>query len=111
MEAPEVITTIPVKHATAIIFAQYSPSLNRWRETEVVEYYSCSVRIELVRVMSSNLRQQRYRYALLVERMTGHKGKFVLFNIFLQRMVAALPTMAPESFNPRPATDPMVTVL
>ncbi|KAJ1933744.1 hypothetical protein GGF37_006620, partial [Kickxella alabastrina] len=74
MEAPEVITTIPVKHATAIIFAQYSPSLNRWRETEVVEYYSCSVRIELVRVISSNLRQQRYRYALLVERMTGHKG-------------------------------------
>ncbi|KAJ2371353.1 hypothetical protein IW150_004631, partial [Coemansia sp. RSA 2607] len=90
----------------------YSPSLNRWRETEVVEYYSCSVRIELVCVTASNLRHQhRNRYALLVDRMTGHKGKFALFRIFLQRMVVALPSLAPESFGPRPAIDPMITVL
>ncbi|KAJ2035993.1 Serine/threonine-protein kinase [Coemansia sp. S3946] len=49
-DMPEITTTVPVKYATAVILAQYSPSLNRWRETEVVEYYSCSVRIELVRV-------------------------------------------------------------
>ncbi|KAJ2725075.1 Serine/threonine-protein kinase [Coemansia sp. Benny D115] len=114
MAAAEVITTIPVKYATAVILAQYSPSLNRWRETEVVEYYSCSVRIELVRIAaSSNLRYQhhRNRYALLVERMAGHNGKFGLFKIFLQRMVATLPSLAPESFDPRPAADPLVTVL
>ncbi|KAJ1732605.1 Serine/threonine-protein kinase, partial [Coemansia biformis] len=48
--APDIMTTIPVDHPAATILAQYSPSLNRWRETEVVEYYSCSVRIELVRL-------------------------------------------------------------
>ncbi|KAJ2783340.1 Serine/threonine-protein kinase [Coemansia interrupta] len=108
---PAVVTTVPVKHATPVVFAQYSPSLNRWRETEVVEYYSCSVRIELVCLAASNLRHQRVRYALLVDRMTGHKGKFALFRIFLQRMVVALPSLAPEPFGPRPAVDPMVTVL
>ncbi|KAJ1722277.1 Serine/threonine-protein kinase [Coemansia erecta] len=108
---PAVVTTVPVKHATSVVLAQYSPSLNRWRETEVVEYYSCSVRIELVSVAASNLRHHRVRYALLVDRMTGHKGKFALFRIFLQRMVVALPSLAPEPFGPRPAIDPMVTVL
>ncbi|KAJ2370946.1 Serine/threonine-protein kinase, partial [Coemansia sp. RSA 2607] len=33
---PAVVTTVPVKHATPVVLAQYSPSLNRWRETEVV---------------------------------------------------------------------------
>ncbi|KAJ2831391.1 Serine/threonine-protein kinase [Coemansia furcata] len=105
-DMPEITTTVPVKYATAVIFAQYSPSLNRWRETEVVEYYSCSVRIELVRVAGpGNMR----RYALLVDRMTGHKGKFSLFKMFLLRMVAALPALVPEKFEPR-KDDPLITV-
>ncbi|KAJ2879176.1 Serine/threonine-protein kinase [Coemansia aciculifera] len=108
-DMPEITTTVPVKYATAVIFAQYSPSLNRWRETEVVEYYSCSVRIELVRVNGpGNMRHPRY--ALLVDRMTGHKGKFSLFKMFLLRMVAALPALVPEKFEPRPAADPLITV-
>ncbi|KAJ2440199.1 hypothetical protein GGI03_008642 [Coemansia sp. RSA 2337] len=108
-DMPEITTTVPVKYATAVILAQYSPSLNRWRETEVVEYYSCSVRIELVRVNGpGNMRHPRY--ALLVDRMTGHKGKFSLFKMFLLRMVAALPALVPEKFDPRPAADPLITV-
>ncbi|KAJ2888365.1 hypothetical protein IWW38_004955 [Coemansia aciculifera] len=114
-DMPEITTTVPVKYATSVLLAQYSPSLNRWRETEVVEYYSCSVRIELVRIGggSSNLRhhgQQSRRYALLVDQMTGHKGKFSLFKMFLLRIVAALPAMVPEKFDPRPAADPLITV-
>ncbi|KAJ2029622.1 Serine/threonine-protein kinase [Coemansia sp. S610] len=108
-DLPEITTTVPVKYATGVIFAQYSPSLNRWRETEVVEYYSCSVRIELVRINGpGNIRHSRF--ALLVDRMTGHKGKFSLFKMFLLRMVAALPAMVPEKFEPRPAADPLITV-
>ncbi|KAJ2713378.1 Serine/threonine-protein kinase [Coemansia spiralis] len=90
--APDIMTTIPVNHPTATILAQYSPSLNRWRETEVVEYYSCSVRIELVRL--SPHRRHHPRYALLIDRMAGHKGKFNLFIIFLRRLAPVLPTLA-----------------
>ncbi|KAJ2827767.1 hypothetical protein IWW50_001729, partial [Coemansia erecta] len=89
---PDVVTTVPVKHATCVILAQYSPSLHKGRETEVMEYYSCAVRIELVRVAT----HLRPRYALLVERMTGHRGKFALFRMFLLRIVNALPEITPE---------------
>ncbi|KAJ2698734.1 Serine/threonine-protein kinase [Coemansia sp. IMI 203386] len=101
-DARTMVTTQPVKHLTATILAQYSPSLNRMRETEVMEYYSCAVRLELVRVNTpTGLRQPKLRYALLVDRMTGHKGKYALFRIFLQRMVAALPSLSPEPMDPR----------
>ncbi|KAJ2314520.1 Serine/threonine-protein kinase [Coemansia sp. RSA 2705] len=93
--APDVVTTVPVKHPTAVVLAQYSPSLHRGRETEVVEYYSCAVRIELVR-MSAHLRP---RYALLVDRMTGHRGKYALFRMFLHRIVAALPAIQPADIS------------
>ncbi|KAJ1941364.1 hypothetical protein FBU59_003520 [Linderina macrospora] len=105
---PEIITTVPVQYATPVVFAQYSPSLNRWRETEVVEYYSCSVRIELVRIGGS---ESRHRYALLVDRMTGHKGKFALFRMFLRRMITALPMLEPEKFSPHMPLDPLITVM
>ncbi|KAJ2806311.1 Serine/threonine-protein kinase [Coemansia guatemalensis] len=102
LQMSSIVATVPVKHATSVILAQYSPSLNRWRETEVVEYYSCAVRIELVRIASVHLRQ---RYALLVTRMTGHLGKFDLFRAFLCRIVAALPTLTPVVLpNPPPPT-------
>ncbi|KAJ2549387.1 Serine/threonine-protein kinase [Coemansia sp. RSA 1878] len=90
-DASGVETTVPVSHMTSVILAQYSPSLHRGRETEVVEYYSCAVRIELVRVAT----HMRPRFALLVDRMTGHRGKFALFRLFLLRIVNALPDISP----------------
>ncbi|KAJ2082596.1 Serine/threonine-protein kinase [Coemansia sp. RSA 988] len=98
LQMSSIVATVPVKHATAVILAQYSPSLNRWRETEVVEYYSCAVRLELVQIGPIQLRP---RYALLVTRMTGHRGKFDLFRAFLCRIVAALPSLTPVVL-PRP---------
>ncbi|KAJ2665257.1 Serine/threonine-protein kinase [Coemansia sp. RSA 1199] len=89
-DASAVETTVPVSHMTSVVLAQYSPSLHRGRETEVVEYYSCAVRIELVRVAT----HMRPRFALLVERMTGHRGKFALFRLFLLRIVNALPDIS-----------------
>ncbi|KAJ2610227.1 Serine/threonine-protein kinase [Coemansia sp. RSA 1365] len=91
---PSLVADVPVKYATSVILAQYSPSLNRWRETEVVEYYSCAVRLELVRIAPVQLRT---RYALLLTRMTGHRGKFDLFRAFLCRIVSALPTLTPAA--------------
>ncbi|KAJ1954682.1 Serine/threonine-protein kinase [Linderina pennispora] len=108
MGVPDITTTVPVQYATPVIFAQYSPSLNRWRETEVVEYYSCSVRIELVRIGGC---ESRHRYALLIDRMTGHKGKFSLFRMFLRRMISALPGLEPEQFAPHTRHDPQITVV
>ncbi|KAJ2477880.1 Serine/threonine-protein kinase [Coemansia sp. RSA 2320] len=61
-------------------------------------------------VSSAYISQQPALYALLVDRMTGHKGKFSLFRMFLLRIVAALPAMIPEKFEPRPAADPHITV-
>ncbi|KAJ1874424.1 hypothetical protein LPJ55_001544 [Coemansia sp. RSA 990] len=93
----EYSATVPVKHPTAVMVAQYSPSLHRNRETEVVEYYSCSVRMELVRISNSVINLRPPRYALLIERIAGHRGKFVLFKLFLHRIVAALPDIQPDS--------------
>ncbi|KAJ2522492.1 Serine/threonine-protein kinase [Coemansia sp. RSA 2049] len=80
---------VAVKHTTCVLLAQYSPSLSRSREAEILEYYSCSVRIELVRVAAGPASLRR-RYALLVDRMAGHKGKFALFRTFLQRMASEI---------------------
>ncbi|KAJ2539225.1 hypothetical protein EV175_006369, partial [Coemansia sp. RSA 1933] len=82
-------TSVAVKHTTCLMLAQYSPSLSRSREAEVLEYYSCSVRIELVRVAAGPASLRR-RYALLVDRMAGHKGKYALFRSFLQRMASEI---------------------
>ncbi|KAJ1799167.1 Serine/threonine-protein kinase [Coemansia sp. RSA 2399] len=83
------LACVAVKHTTCIMLAQYSPSLSRSREAEVLEYYSCSVRIELVRVAAGPASLRR-RYALLVDRMAGHKGKYALFRSFLQRMASEI---------------------
>ncbi|KAJ1662971.1 Serine/threonine-protein kinase [Coemansia sp. RSA 1813] len=82
-------TFVAVKHTTCIMLAQYSPSLSRSKEAEVLEYYSCSVRIELVRVAAGPASLRR-RYAILVDRMAGHKGKYTLFRSFLQRMATEI---------------------
>ncbi|KAJ2403185.1 Serine/threonine-protein kinase [Coemansia sp. RSA 2559] len=83
------LACVAVKHTTCVMLAQYSPSLSRSREAEVLEYYSCSVRIELVRVAAGPASLRR-RYALLVDRMAGHKGKYALFRSFLQRMASEI---------------------
>ncbi|KAJ2158345.1 Serine/threonine-protein kinase [Coemansia sp. RSA 552] len=98
---PDIVTTMPVRYATPVILAQYSPSLSRCCESEIIEYYSCSVRIELVRLPIPHSLRSSHRHALLVDRMAGHKAKFSLFVTFLRRILPALSTLqpAPLHFN------------
>ncbi|KAJ1918999.1 Serine/threonine-protein kinase [Mycoemilia scoparia] len=78
----------PVNYPTCCIIAQYSPSLSRKRDIEVIEHYSCSVYLELVRMP---IIPYRHRYALVIKRLAGHRGKYELFQGFMNRMALVLP--------------------
>ncbi|PVU94868.1 hypothetical protein BB559_002904 [Furculomyces boomerangus] len=78
------IMTLPVDYTTTAIIAQYSPSLSIKNDSEVVEHYSCSFKLELVFVQTPGIGK---RYAVVLTKMAGHNAKFSLVHMFMKRMI------------------------
>ncbi|OMJ19826.1 Serine/threonine protein kinase KIN1 [Smittium culicis] len=81
------VIMVPVSYYTTQLIGQISPSLNFKKESEVMEHYSCSFKLELVLIQSAGFYK---RYAIIVTRTSGHKNKFNLFQTFLSRMLKSI---------------------
>ncbi|PVU95845.1 hypothetical protein BB560_005840 [Smittium megazygosporum] len=81
------LISVPVNYPTTTLMAQHTPSLNSRRESEAMEHYSCTIRIEIVLVPSLT---NKYRYAIIVTRVAGHSKKFRFIKQFLNRIINSL---------------------
>ncbi|OLY79952.1 Serine/threonine-protein kinase SIK2 [Smittium mucronatum] len=84
IDSDQKVIMVPVSYCTTQLVGQLSPSLNFKKESEVMEHYSCSFKLELVLIHSVGFYK---KYAIIVTRTSGHVNKFNLFRMFLKRMI------------------------